>query len=71
VCRLSRDAATSAFPAACAPLRIYDGDVEQREGIPAAVVTLKAQIVASAGVLLATPENNNGIPGVFKNAFDW
>jgi NAD(P)H-dependent FMN reductase len=50
---------------------LYDGDVEQRDGIPAAVDALKAQIVASAGVLLATPEYNNGIPGVFKNAIDW
>jgi NAD(P)H-dependent FMN reductase len=50
---------------------LYDGDVEQRDGIPAAVNALKEQIVASAGVLLATPEYNNGIPGVFKNAIDW
>jgi chromate reductase len=50
---------------------LYDGDVEQRDGIPAAVNVLKEQIVASAGVLLATPEYNNGIPGVFKNAIDW
>lgn len=50
---------------------LYDGDVEQRDGIPAAVQALKDQIVASDGVLLATPEYNNGIPGVFKNAIDW
>lgn len=50
---------------------LYDGDVEQRDGIPAAVQALKEQIVASDGVLLATPEYNNGIPGVFKNAIDW
>lgn len=50
---------------------LYDGDVEQRDGIPLAVQTLKAQIAASDGVLLATPEYNNGIPGVFKNAIDW
>jgi chromate reductase, NAD(P)H dehydrogenase (quinone) len=28
-------------------------------------------VVAADTVLLATPENNNGIPGVFKNAIDW
>jgi NAD(P)H-dependent FMN reductase len=50
---------------------LYDGDVEQRDGVPPAVQALKEQIVASAGVLLATPEYNNGIPGVFKNAIDW
>lgn len=50
---------------------LYDGDVEQRDGIPAEVQALKERIVASDGVLLATPEYNNGIPGVFKNAIDW
>ena len=50
---------------------LYDGDVEQRDGLPAAVIELKERIVASDGVLLVTPEYNNGIPGVFKNAIDW
>ena len=50
---------------------LYDGDLEQREGLPAAVTALKDRIAASDGVLLATPEYNNGIPGVFKNAIDW
>ena len=50
---------------------LYDADVETNEGIPASVVTLKEAIVSADGVLLATPEYNNGIPGVFKNAIDW
>ena len=50
---------------------LYDGDLEQHDGLPEAVTSLKEQIVASSGVLLATPEYNNGIPGVFKNAIDW
>lgn len=50
---------------------LYDGDLEQREGLPQSVVSLKELVVASDGVLLATPEYNNGIPGVFKNAIDW
>jgi NAD(P)H-dependent FMN reductase len=50
---------------------LYDGDLEQREGPPPAVLELKERIVASHGVLLATPEYNNSIPGVFKNAIDW
>jgi chromate reductase len=50
---------------------LYDGDVEQREGLPASVAELKERMVASDGVLLCTPEYNNGIPGVFKNAIDW
>jgi NAD(P)H-dependent FMN reductase len=50
---------------------LYDGDVEASEGIPAAVTALKDAIAQADGLLLATPEYNNGIPGVFKNAIDW
>lgn len=50
---------------------LYDGDVEQQQGTPEAVRTLKERILASNGLLLVTPEYNNGVPGVFKNAIDW
>jgi NAD(P)H-dependent FMN reductase len=50
---------------------LYDGDVETRDGLPVAVTQLKARIIACDGLLLATPEYNNGVPGVFKNAIDW
>jgi NAD(P)H-dependent FMN reductase len=50
---------------------LCDGDLEQREGVPMAVRALKDKVAASDGVLLATPEYNNGIPGVLKNAIDW
>jgi chromate reductase len=50
---------------------LYDGDVEASEGVPPAVQDLKARVIACDGLLLVTPEYNNGIPGVFKNAIDW
>jgi len=50
---------------------LYDGDVEASEGIPQTVVALKDQIAAGDGLLLVTPEYNNAMPGVFKNAIDW
>ena len=50
---------------------LYDGDVEAVDGIPAVVQALKARVQACDGLLLVTPEYNNGIPGVFKNAIDW
>jgi chromate reductase, NAD(P)H dehydrogenase (quinone) len=50
---------------------LYDGDLESAEGLPAGVAALKEAVVAADGVLLVTPEYNNGIPGVFKNAIDW
>jgi len=50
---------------------LYDGDREAEAGIPPAVQSLKDQIAAADGVLLVTPEYNNSLPGVFKNAIDW
>jgi chromate reductase len=50
---------------------LYDGDVESASGIPEAAQKLKEQVMAADGALLVTPEYNNGIPGVFKNAIDW
>ena len=50
---------------------VYDGDAETRDGLPAAVQALKAEVQAADGVVLATPEYNNGVPGSLKNAIDW
>ena len=51
---------------------LYDGDQEAAEGIPEpVVVALKDAIAAADGLLLVTPEYNNSIPGVLKNAIDW
>ena len=50
---------------------LYDGDLEADRGIPDAVRSLKDRIASADGLLLATPEYNNSIPGVFKNVIDW
>jgi chromate reductase, NAD(P)H dehydrogenase (quinone) len=50
---------------------LYNGDDETTTGIPAAVQTLKARVIAADGVLVATPEYNSGVPGVLKNGLDW
>ncbi len=50
---------------------LYDGDEEAAHGIPPAVAVLRAQIRAADGLLLVTPEYNNSLPGVLKNAVDW
>jgi NAD(P)H-dependent FMN reductase len=50
---------------------LYDGDDEAARGVPHAVTKLKDEIAAADGLLLVSPEYNNGIPGVAKNAIDW
>jgi NAD(P)H-dependent FMN reductase len=50
---------------------LYDADLEAEHGIPAAVGQLKDRIAAADGLLIATPEYNNSMPGVLKNAIDW
>ncbi|HEY7672803.1 MAG TPA: NADPH-dependent FMN reductase [Gammaproteobacteria bacterium] len=49
---------------------LYHGDVEA-QGIPTPIATLKQALAGAAGLVLVTPEYNNGIPGVLKNAIDW
>lgn len=50
---------------------LYNADVEESEGIPGVVEDLKNLIASADGLLMVTPENNNSMPGVFKNAIDW
>ena len=50
---------------------LYNGDVEATEGVPVEVTELQDRIAAADGLLLTTPEYNNSIPGVLKNAIDW
>ena len=50
---------------------LYDADEEKAHGVPEIVARLKEQIAAADGLVIATPEYNNGIPGVAKNAIDW
>ena len=52
-------------------LPLYDGDLEEAEGVPSAVQTLAEQVKNADAVVISSPEYNKGITGVLKNAFDW
>jgi NAD(P)H-dependent FMN reductase len=54
-----------------AGIPLYNGDEESASGVPAVAVRLKDAIAAADGLLLVTPEYNNSLPGVTKNAIDW
>ncbi|SOE47961.1 NAD(P)H-dependent FMN reductase [Burkholderia sp. OK233] len=49
---------------------LYDQDLENG-GTPQAVREFRAEIEASDGLIICSPEYNCGMPGVLKNALDW
>jgi NAD(P)H-dependent FMN reductase len=64
-------AGTTIELATMAGIPLYDGDLEEASGVPAAAKTLKDAIASAGGLMIATPEYNHSIPGVLKNAVDW
>ena len=51
-------------------LPFYNADVEA-QGDPPSVAAYKGLVGDADGVLIATPEYNDGIPAVLTNAIDW
>lgn len=51
-------------------LPLYDFDLEV-SNFPKSVQNLKDGLINAQGFLLVTPEYNNTVPGVLKNAIDW
>jgi len=73
--KLMREAARLYDPAefveADLRLPLYDGDLEDAQGIPAEVQRLADQIADADAVVISGPEYNKGLSGVLKNALDW
>lgn len=53
------------------PLPLYDGDLEEAEGVPENAMALKEKFRAADALLISTPEYNTSLPAVLKNAIDW
>ena len=49
---------------------LYNEEIRE-QGLPAAVQTLREQILKADALVIATPEYNYSMPGVLKNAIDW
>src|SRR5690606_25021457 len=69
----------AAHPPAALRLQVFDdlGSVPlfsedlEAEGVPEPVHRLRDLVAGSDGLLIATPEYNQSMPGVLKNAIDW
>jgi chromate reductase, NAD(P)H dehydrogenase (quinone) len=53
------------------PMPLYDGDLEQKEGLPPNARKLKDLMLTHQGFLISSPEYNSSVSAVFKNAIDW
>ncbi|HTS88082.1 MAG TPA: NAD(P)H-dependent oxidoreductase [Gemmatimonadales bacterium] len=50
---------------------LYDGDLQERSGMPPGALELRRRLEGAQGILLASPEYNYSLPGTLKNAIDW
>lgn len=53
------------------PMPLYDGDLEDREGIPSNGLKFCDLLLNHDGFLIASPEYNGTFSAVLKNSLDW
>jgi chromate reductase, NAD(P)H dehydrogenase (quinone) len=52
-------------------LPLYDGDLEDKDGLPADALRLKQMISEVDALVISSPEYNGFFPGLLKNTLDW
>lgn len=53
------------------PMPLYDADLEEKSGLPENAVKFREVIDWADALIIATPEYNNSVTAVLKNAIDW
>lgn len=53
------------------PMPIYNADWHVEHGVPPAMLELRRLMMASNGLLIASPEYNTSITPLLKNTIDW
>ncbi len=53
------------------PMPLYDGDLEDANGLPEQAVAFRALMKEHDGFLIASPEYNGALSGLLKNVIDW
>jgi len=69
--RLAPAGMTIAEAPSFAAFPLYNADIQNATGFPAAVNTLADAIRSADGLIFCTPEYNFSMPGGLKNAIDW
>ncbi len=72
-CLLTEAARHFGGPVRMADLRLplYDADLQTEQGIPDAVQDLARAVSEASAIAVSTPEYNQSLSGVLKNALDW
>ncbi len=71
IAREEDDADVTLLDLADYPMPIYNGDLEQEQGIPKPARELKQLFIDCDGFFIASPEYNSSIPPLLKNTLDW
>jgi chromate reductase len=53
------------------PMPLYNGDIEDNEGVPETALALGQKICDYPGVFIASPEYNASFTPLLKNTIDW
>lgn len=53
------------------PMPLYNGDLEERDGVPASTHDLATEIQDADALFIASPEYNGAITPLLKNTIDW
>ncbi len=53
------------------PMPLYDGDLEEAEGMPEHAERLKKLFIECDGFFITSPEYNSSFSALLKNALDW
>ncbi|HAI13397.1 MAG TPA: hypothetical protein DCM28_16945 [Phycisphaerales bacterium] len=53
------------------PMPLYDGDLEEAQGLPQSMLKLYPLFKAADGLMVACPEYNSSVTPLLKNTIDW
>jgi NAD(P)H-dependent FMN reductase len=53
------------------PLPLFDQEIEDAEGLPAAAKALKQKFLAAQAIIFVSPEYNSSVTPLMKNFIDW